>query len=470
MLQMTKLGPHCLVRVFTGALSLLVPMLVPSPAAALEPDERTDAPSLPTDDDAADGNPRVRHLEEEMAELKAQLQQAQEDQSNGGSRLSINGYADLGFFVPFGGGVGWARDVGNMQYPQYSRFAWTFLGDILAPAVNSRGEVASVGQEPGFPRFDSVNSNGASGFIANEVNLRLGYALTERALLHAGVNFVPRAGMNFATGDFVDVDTAELELVPTEDGKTSIFVGKTLPVFGIEYKERRADQRFGITPSLVSRYTSGSQLGIKVRSKLLHDWVVVAASITNNSSGTEQFVFSSEIDQHTGKTLNGRVALSVPVGEYLAGMGDTRVELGASGEWGPQDWARDNSGKLWFAGVDLQVLAANFAVKAQFMRGGAPGRAQDGAWGLELHNAGYAEVNWLIFPWLGVLGRAELRDALVWLGTDRVYVTKELRYTGGLRIVFSPHIALKGEYLHTQEYDMNQIENDILTSSLVLSF
>jgi hypothetical protein len=466
---MTKLGPHCTVGVSTLALSLLLPMLTASPAAAIEPDESTEAPSLPTDEDAAESDPRMKHLEDEMADLKERLRQAQ-DRSNEVSRLSINGYADLGFFVPFGGGVGWVRDLGNMQYPQYSRFSWTFLGDILAPAVNSRGEAASVGQEPGFPRFDSVNSNGAAGFIANEVNLRLGYALTERALLHTGINFVPRAGMNFTTGDFIDVDTAELEFVATDDGKTSVFVGKTLPVFGIEYKERRSDQRFGITPSLVSRYTSGSQLGIKVRSKLLHDWIVVAASITNNSSGTEQFVFSSEIDQHSGKTLNARLALSVPLGEYLAGVGDTRVELGASGEWGPQDWARDNGGKLWFAGIDLQVLAANLVFKAQFMRGGAPGRAQDGAWGLELHNAGYAEVNWLIFPWLGVLGRAELRDALVWLGTDRVYVTKELRYTGGVRVVFGPHIALKGEYLHTQEYDMSQIANDVLTSSLVLSF
>src|SRR4051812_30414381 len=266
---MTKLRAHCSARVSTLALSLLVPTLAPSPAAALEPDERTDAPSLPTDEDAADSDPRMRHLEEEMAELQDQLRQAQENRNNGDPRLSIRGYADLGFFVPFGGGVGWVRDVGNMQYPQYSGFSWTFLGDILAPAVNSRGEAASVGQEPGFPRFDSVNSNGAAGFIANEVNLRLGYALTERALLHAGINFVPRAGMNFTTGDFIDVDTAELEFVATDDGKTSVFVGKTLPVFGIEYKERRSDQRFGITPSLVSRYTSGSQLGVKVRSKLL---------------------------------------------------------------------------------------------------------------------------------------------------------------------------------------------------------
>ena len=56
------------------------------------------------------------------------------------------------------------------------------------------------------------------------------------------------------------------------------------------------------------------------------------------------------------------------------------------------------------------------------------------------------------------------------MGTDRIDVTKELRYTGGVRLVFSPHIALKGEFLHTQGYDMRQIANDVLTSSLVLSF
>jgi hypothetical protein len=467
---MRKLGPLHLVRVSAFALVPLTSWLAAAPALALDPDERTEAPSLPSDEGAS-SDPHVARLEEEMADLKERLRQSEEERQSVGSKLTINGYADLGFFVPIGGGVGWVRDTGNMQFPGQSKFAWTFLGDILAPAVNSRGEPASVGNEPGLPRFDSVNSNGAPGFIANEVNLRLGYALTERALLRTGVNFVPRAGMNFYSGDFVEVDTAELEYVATDDGKTSFFVGKTLPVFGIEYKERRADQRFGVTPSLLARYTSGSQLGLKFRSKLLNDWLVVAGAITNNSSGTEMFVFSSEIAQHSGKTLNGRVALSIPLGEMLPGLGgDTRVEVGASGEWGPQDWARDNGGKIWFAGVDLQVLAANFAVKGQFMRGGAPGRAEDGAWGLELHNAGYLELNWLPLSWLGLLGRADLRDALVWLGLDRIYITKEYRLTGGVRVVFNPHIAFKAEFLHTQEYGMAQIKNDIATSSLVLSF
>ena len=53
-----------------------------------------------------------------------------------------------------------------------------------------------------------------------------------------------------------------------------------MPVFGIEYKERKSDQRYGITPSLIARYTIGSQLGVKVRSKLLDDWLILAAAVT----------------------------------------------------------------------------------------------------------------------------------------------------------------------------------------------
>ena len=56
--------------------------------------------------------------------------------------------------------------------PHYAgQFGWVFLGDILAPAVNSRGEVADLGDAPGVDRFDSINSRGAPGFIVNEVNL-----------------------------------------------------------------------------------------------------------------------------------------------------------------------------------------------------------------------------------------------------------------------------------------------------------
>jgi hypothetical protein len=289
-------------------------------------------------------------------------------------------------------------------------------------------------------------------------------------VLRTSVNFVPRSGHDFALGDFLDVDLAEMEYVVTDDGNTSFWAGKTMPVFGIEYKDRKSDQRFGITPSLIQRYTSGPQLGLKFRSKLAHEWLIVAGSVTNNSSGTEQFHFQSEIDKNSGKTLNGRVALSIPISTLMHSPLGDKLELGGSGEWGPQDWATDNSGDIWFLGADLQYLSNNFMLKAQWIRGKAPGTPDGTAFSLNLHDSGYVELNLLVLPQLGFLGRAEQRDAFVAQGMTRAYLTKERRYTGGVRFIFNPHVVLKAEYLHNQEYGgIAQIKDDIFTTSLVLA-
>lgn len=425
------------------------------------------APSLPGHADEADLDDMQRQLDD----LRARLARAEEETKKA-SPLSINGYVDFGFFAPNGNaGVGWIRDAGNVYFPQYSNYAWTFLGDLLATTVNTRGEAANLGNAPGIVRFDSVNS-GAPSFIVNEVNLRLGYQIADRALLRTSVNFVPRTGReDFSLGDFFDLDIAELEYLLTEDGNTSLFVGKTLPVFGIEYKERKSDQRFGITPSLIGRYTMGPQLGLKIRSKLLHDVLILAGSVTNNSSTTEQFHFYSEIDQNWGKTLNGRVAIALPIGEMIPALAGHRLEIGGSGEWGPQDRATDNGGDIWFLGADLQYLTADFALKAQFIRGHAPGRPDERVWGLDLHSSGYVEVDWQFLPFLGAYGRAEMRDAFVTLGLERAYVTKQARFTGGLRVVFSPRVVLKAEYYTNRQLDdIPQFKADMFTSSLVLAY
>ena len=455
-----------------AAVSLLAgPALAPR---AFAQDEKPEAPSLPepSDDEASPAADRFATMEQEIAELKERMQQDQQERIKSVSALSFNGYVDFGYFAPIGnGGVGWIRDAGNVYFPQYSKYSWTFLGDLLATPVNSRDEVASLGNAPGITRFDSIDSSGAGGFVVNEINLRPRYQLADNAIMRASVNFVPRTGSDFALGDFIEADQAELEYLPTQDGKTSIFIGKTMPVFGIEYKERRSDQRFGITPSLIDRYTSGPQLGVKVRSKLLDDWLILAGAVTNGSSTTEQFHFYSEIDQNWGKTLNGRAAISIPVGHLL--RNDDKIEIGVSGEWGPQDRATDDNGKMWFAGLDLQYVNANFAFKAQLIRGGSPGEpdAAQGVYGLQLHPSGYAEVDWQVLPQFGFILRTALRDAVVTLGTDRIYITKEIQYTAGARVVFNPHIVAKVEYLHNQEYGgIPSFLDDIFTSSLVLAF
>jgi hypothetical protein len=437
--------------------------LLSPPAMGADPNLELGAPALPGGDEDDAEAPVADSLHEQIKELNERLKMMEDAQTaKAASPLSINGYVDFGFFAPNGNhGIGFVEDYSNKEFPNLHNYSWTFLGDILSTAVNSRGEVASLGSAVGLerPRFDSVNSDGAPGFIVNEVNLRLTYAMTDKAILRTSVNFVPRSGMDFALGDFIDVDQAEMEYVVTDSGNTSVFAGKIMPVFGIEYKERKSDQRFGITPSLIQRYTSGPQLGVKVRSKLLNDWFI------------EQFHFQSEIDKNSGKTLNGRLALSIPIGDFLSALGGHRLEIGASGEYGPQDWAVDNQGKIWFLGVDLQYLSANFMIKAQGIRGHAPGSPDGLAWHLDLHPSGYVEIDWQALGQLGFMGRAEMRDAFVALGMTRAYLTKEMRFTGGVRFVFSPHIILKAEYLYNREFGgIAQFRNDIFTSSLVLGY
>ena len=63
----------------------------------------------------------------------------------------------------------------------------------------------------------------------------------------------------------------------------------------------------------------------------------------------------------------------------------------------------------------------------------------------------------------------EYRDAFVWLGTDRAYLTKSWRATAGLRCVLTARAVLKAEYLHNGEYGgIPAIRNDVFTTSFVL--
>lgn len=472
---MRRVAPALAFAVLAGA----------APSRAQERSPNPSAPSLPgrpplvdgstEDDDALPGTPeeqRLFLLEQELAELRERLQRAEDRSERHVAPLSISGYVDLGFFVPIGNdGVGWVRDVANRQLPQHSEYGWTFLGDILGSPINSRGEAADLGDAPGVDRFDSVDSNGAPGFIVNEVNLRLGYTLSDDAIMRASVNFLPRSPtQDFALGDLLEVDLAELEYLLTDDGRTSIFVGKVLPVFGIEYTDRKSDQRFGITPSLIARYTTGPQLGAKIRSKLFDDWLILAASVTNSTSGVEQFHFYREIDRNAAKTLNGRLALGIPIGRIEALEGD-RLELGVSGQWGAQDFDERSDREVWFVGADLQYQSTNFTLRGEIITGEAPGTPDEAVWALDLSPSGYVELDWQAHARFGMLARVDWRDAFVTRGTERAYVTDQLRFTGGLRWLFNPHVLLKAEYFHNRELgDIEQFDNDMFTSSLLLVY
>jgi hypothetical protein len=198
--------------------------------------------------------------------------------------------------------------------------------------------------------------------------------------------------------------------------------------------------------------------------------------VTNGSSVIEPFHFYDETDSNAGKTASGRLAIALPL--------RVRVELGVSGLYGAQDRALDSQHPIWFGGADLQVLWRSWRLAAEWLRGSADGEVgppvnlAHRVYGLRLNNGGYAQLTGLLSSYLGVLVRADLRDALVWLGdptlpegAERLYVTKNWRATVGVRAIISERLVVKLEVLHIGEYGgVPSMRNDVFTSSVVMSY
>lgn len=414
-------------------------------------------------------------VEDRLTKIETELAQ-QELTRPSPIAVRFHGYFDAGFFVPQGDGAGIIEDFGDRVIQRIrpeaaGKYAWVFLGDILATAVNSRGEAADLGPAPGVDRFDSIDSRGALGVVLNEANFTLDVGVGSWARGTVSVNVVPRSGVEFSIGDFIELDLAQLELILSDEVPTSVFAGKIEPVIGVEYKRRHAVDRFGITPSLIARYTSGSQLGIKARSKLFGGWVVLAAALTNQSATVEQFHFAEELDSNDGKTASGRVALRIPLNELAPEVFGGALELAADGLVGPQDRALGTDGLFHLIGGDLEYEGVDLSLRGQFLQGGSPGRGADRAYGIDLVASGYLELEYMFTPMFGAMVRGDFRNAWVTLGTERAYLTKSWRATGGLRAVFSRNLVMKVEYLHNGEYlDLPTIDNDVFTSSLVVSY
>jgi hypothetical protein len=430
----------------------------PDDPAALGPEEWEDD-SAGGEGTAADPGALATRVEE----LEQRLEAA-ERARRARFPVKLTGYGDLGFFATQGDGAGWRRDVAHTAFPEYQDIGWVFYGDLLATMVNSRGDVADLGESPGVDRFDSINSEGNASFLVNELSLGVQAGLGDKALFTSSVNFTPRSGTDFRLGDIFDVDVAQLEWMPTADGKTSIFLGKVDSVIGHEYKTRKAPTRFGITPTLLARYTTGTAVGLKARTKLFGDRLIVAAAVTNGSFGTEQFHFFTETDSNDFKTVSGKVSVRLPV------AGGT-LEVGPSGQWGTQDGAPNGADAMWTAGVDAELDLPRLAVRAQWLRAKAPGDERARVYSLDLKTGGYVEASVLVTPLIGVLGRAEVRDAEVQEGMERLYITKNWRATAGLRLSFSPNAIVKAEYSHNGEYGgVPGIKDDVVTTSAVMAF
>jgi hypothetical protein len=431
----------------------------PAPEEATSPEEEAAAEP----EEELDYDDKTVQLEAKIDELETRLTTTEESRK---SRfpVTLSGYGDIGLFGTQGDGAGIRRDIGHEMFPEHSDIGWVFYGDLLGTQVNSRGDVADVGEVPGVDRFDSVNSEGHVTFLVNELNLTVNAGLGSQALFTSSVNFTPRTGSDFRLGDSFDVDLVQVEWMPTSDGNTSIFAGKVDSVVGVEYKRRKAINRFGITPSLLARYTSGTAVGLKARSRLLGEHLVLAAAITNGSFGAEQFHFFNEVDSNTFKTVSGRAAVRLP-------FGSGGFEAGPSGQWGTQDGAPDDADGMWFVGVDAELEISRVRLEAQWLKGKAPGDEVTMAYSLDLKQGAYVEGDVIVTPLIGIIGRAEFRNAEIQQGTERLYITKNWRTTGGVRFIFNPKAIVKAEYSHTGAYGGTpSIPDDVVTTSAVMAF
>ena len=454
------------------------------------PDPPADPPPPTADPVTAELVGRINQLEKRLHKVEDDLGQAQDDNKALGDQIQallplttkFSGYVDVGFFATTGNGAGTRSDLSNTYFPQYAYVpgSWVFWGDPLATAINSRGDPADTGDSRAVV-FDPIHSRGNSTFLVNAVNFAVFAGLGEHATLNTSIDFVPRArdvsNINgLFTGDYLDVKLAYAEWRPavSDTVNLALQVGKFDSVLGYEYRAIESPDRLTVTPSLICRYTCGRPIGIKARARFLDDDLVLNVAVTNGSHFSEGFPFSDETDTNQWKTTAGRLSYRIK----------KKLELGASGAFGAQDFQSSDSVYQWHWGFDAHLELGDLEATAEYVHGIAKGQTSEptltmpatpapcdlapcldytGAYGL----VGYHATNTVI-PY----ARVDWRDALHQSGENFVYISKILRATAGVRFEIGTHLIVKAEVTTVRELNpgIPQIPDDIVTSSVVVKY
>jgi hypothetical protein len=384
--------------------------------------------------------------------------------------LSINGYVDVGFAKAQGNGTSFA--AGDQRVPA------DYGVDPFAPAVNSRGDVASTDAGGrtvnGFlPR--SAGIGGGASFLLNTLDVDLKYTAAAPLMVFSRVQLLPRfTGAGDDTR--VLVEQAFGRYVPFESQELALSVGKFDAVFGIEYLDNEANIRTGVTPSLVARYTTGQSIGAKLfyRIQLPAFWSALSLNVAATNSGT--FV---EALQPPDASLTGAPVASGRLG-YELNAAAVQVKLGASGMFGPRNDQPQQSVHQQALGLDVRVAFRGLYLSAEYVRvdegEGGPKTTSLGNFPVASGfwvRGGYGQIAYAL-PWsagllrkLTVYGRYDRRHA--WFqGFTPITVD---RFTGGVRLDLWDSVLLKAEYVANRELaGAPAVANDVFTSSLVYSF
>jgi hypothetical protein len=387
--------------------------------------------------------------------------------------LVVTGYVDVGFAKATGNG--------SSFLDADTRAPLDYGVDAFAPAVNSRGDVASADPKGRFTNGflpTSVNIGGRPSFLLNVASLDLRYApRTPPVSLFVRAQALPRFSPGLDASRF-ELQQAFGKLTPLANEELAVSVGRFDSVFGFEYTENEANLRPGITPSLIARYTTGHSLGVKAfwRVQLPALWSAVSLNAAATNSGTR-----AEALVPPDASLTG-----VPVGSARLGyeLNLTRVQakLGVSGLYGPRNDQLSPGARQEGFGLDARVTAFGVSVAGELLRlvdehgpiagkytGQTVGELASGfqVWG------GWLRLSWTA-PWRGdvltaltLLGRYDKRKAqfegATWVVTDR--------FTLGARVDLFETFALKAEVLLNRELaGAPSVDNDVFTSSAVFTW
>jgi hypothetical protein len=385
----------------------------------------------------------------------------------------ISGYVD----------VGWAKAQGNGSsfVPGDTRLPADYYVDPFAPAVNSRGDVASLDAGGrfvnGFLPY-TVGAGGNGTFLLNVASLDLQVSPSGVPILvFVRAQALPRWNGNGSETRFL-LQQAFGRVSPFSSQELSISAGRFDSVFGIEYLENESNLRLGITPSLIARYTTGHPIGLKVFYRF--QLPSIASAISINAAATNS---GSQVESLQAETLS---FTGVPVGSarlgYELSLLGTELKLGVSGLYGPRNDQSDPGVTQRQLGFDARVFVGPFSVWAEYVdvnedpATAPPKPTGTGVYtiasGFRAHGfyvqLAYAlPVHGRVLSGASLYGRYDRRKG----GFDGTPELLTSRWTVGGRLELWSVLQLKAEVLFNRENaGAPTVDNDVFTTSAVFSF
>ena len=414
--------------------------------------------------------------------------------------LVITGYVDVGFAKAQGNGTSFPASFGPGVPPGPA----DYYVDTFAPAVNSRGEAASIAAPPGtsiagfLPR--SAGIGGKPSFLINTADVDLRYTAPELPIMiFTRLQVLPRLynaipmttpptpdtseGMPAGEYTRLYLEQAFGRITPLKSAELAISLGKFDSVFGIEYLDNEANFRVGVTPSLVARYTTGQSTGLK----LFYRYQIIPASsaISVNVAATNSGTFVESL-QGPSRSLTGVPIVSGRLG-YELNLPRVSIKVGGSAEYGARnDQYVTTQAPETLLGFDVRIILPTLVLSGEYLHVEEEdaGESLPGVTVPKLAGTGgYPEITEFYAHGFWIQAAEELP-----LSIDPFRVTLYARYeqrhgqfpdfagatilvariTGGLNIGLGENLQLKAEYLVNQELEgAPQVANNVFTSSAV---